>query len=64
MIKSLNLIQLKQILLTEEDKVLKFSLLAMCFFVLIVSSLLILRLDKLKLIFGFIIEFLKESRKR
>lgn len=62
--KSFNLLQLKEILLTEEDKVLKFSLLAMCFFVLIVSSLLILRLDKLKLIFGFIIEFLRESRRK
>ena len=62
MLVSNNLLQLKEVLLLEDDRIVKFSLIIASFILLLLFSLLVLRTDKLRMVFAFIIAFIRESR--
>ncbi len=55
------LLQIHSQILNDKDKVLSYSLILALWFSLIIASIVILRMDKLKLIFKFIILFFKEK---
>lgn len=56
-----NLINLKNVIIEDESLLVKYGILIACFLVLIVASLVILRIDKLKLVLKFMYLFLKEK---
>jgi len=56
-----HLMQIRQIIQADEEKIISYSLILALWFVLIIAAILILRLDKLKVILKFIILFFKEK---
>lgn len=57
------LIDIKTVILEDENKVVSYSLLIACFLVLITASLVVIRIDKLRLVLKFIVLFFKEDTK-
>jgi hypothetical protein len=55
------LLDIKKILLEDESKVVSYSMILALWFTLIIASIIILRLDKLKLVLKFIILFFKNN---
>jgi hypothetical protein len=56
-----NLLNIQKILLEDERKIVSFSLIIALWFSLIIFSIIILRIDKLKIVLKFIILFFKKS---
>jgi len=57
------LLNIQNALLEDESKVVSYSLIVALWFVLIVISILVLRIDKLKVVLKFIILFFSKSNK-
>ena len=55
------LFEIRDLIMQDERKLVAYSLMFILFIVLIVSSILILRLDKLRLVLKFIIIFFKKD---
>ena len=55
------LLNIQKVLLEDDSKVVSYSLIIALWFILIVFSILVLRLDKLKIVLKFIILFFKKS---
>ena len=56
-----HLLNIQKILMEDESKVISYSLIIALWFSLIIASILILRIDKLKVVLKFIILFFKKS---
>jgi len=57
------LLNIQNALLEDESKVVSYSLIVALWFILIVISILVLRIDKLKVVLKFIILFFSKSNK-
>lgn len=57
------LLNIQNALLEDESKVVSYSLIVTLWFILIVISVLVLRIDKLKVVLKFIILFFSKSNK-
>jgi hypothetical protein len=55
------LLNIQKVLLEDDSKVVSYSLIIALWFILIIFSILVLRLDKLKIVLKFIILFFKKS---
>jgi len=55
------LLNIQKVLLEDDSKVVSYSLIIALWFMLIIFSILVLRLDKLKIVLKFIILFFKKS---
>jgi hypothetical protein len=58
------LLNIQKVLLEDDSKVVSYSLIIALWFILIIFSILVLRLDKLKIVLKFIILFFKKSNNK
>lgn len=56
-----NLINIKNLIIEDKSLLVSYGILIACFLTLIVASIVILRIDKLKLVLKFMYLFLKEK---